>query len=48
MVSHSALMAPGEKPLARMPSEKPSNSFSSTSRFFLPMALRRMSARASE
>ena len=42
------VMAAAEKPLAFRPSEKPSYSLSSTSRFFLPMAFRRMSARASE
>ena len=43
-MSQSAVIAAAEYPLAAMPSEKGTNSASSTSFFFLPIALRSRSA----
>ena len=43
-MSHSVLIATSEYPFAFMPSLKPTNSASSTSRFFLPIARRSRSA----
>ena len=43
-MSHRAVIAELEYPLAAIPSEKGTNSASSTSFFFLPIALRSRSA----